>query len=164
MLWVSGIYAADFTLGTVNAQKVIDTVAEGKRANDQVKKLEEDKQKILRENKAKYDKAYEDYTKQSSVIKEDERIKKEEELQGQMMALQQQSMSFGKELQDKYMELLAPINEKIKDVAAEVAKKNSIDLVLGQDAGIIYYAANNIDLTDDIIKAYDKKYPVKKGK
>jgi len=55
--------------------------------------------------------------------------------------------------------LKTPILEKVKAVVDEVAKSADVDLVYEAATAPILFAKEEKDLTDDVIKTYNKKFP-----
>ena len=74
------------------------------------------------------------------------------------MALQQKTMGFQKEIQNQENELKKPILEKLKTVIDKISQQEKVSMTFEVSASPVVYAANKVDLTDKVIKAYDKKY------
>jgi len=55
--------------------------------------------------------------------------------------------------------LKTPILEKVKAVVDEVAKSADVDLVYEAATAPILFAKEEKDLTDEVIKTYNKKFP-----
>jgi outer membrane protein len=118
-----------------------------------------DKKAILKKDEDKIKKAQEDYKKQSMVLAEAARATKEQEIQSQMMALQNKTMEFQRDIQKMEQDLKKPILDKLRPIIDEVSKTNQVSLTFELSAAPIVYAEAKKDLTEDVIKAYDKKYP-----
>lgn len=148
-------------VGLVDIQKIITTIKEGKKVQKTLEKSFNDKKAILKKEEDKIKKAQEDYKKQSMVLADAARANKERELQEMMMKLQNKTMEFQREIQKMEQDLKKPILEKLRPVIDEVSKANKVDLTFELSAAPIVYAESKKDLTDDVIKAYDKKHPSK---
>ena len=46
-----------------------------------------------------------------------------------------------------------------KGIAKELAGKHGVDLVLIRDPATVLYTKASLDLTGDVIRMYDSKYP-----
>ena len=55
--------------------------------------------------------------------------------------------------------LKTPILERVKQVVDEVSKSADVDLVYEAATAPILYAKSEKDLTDEVVKAYNKKFP-----
>jgi outer membrane protein len=147
------------TVGKVDVQKVLITVNQGTAVRDQLKKSFDEKQKILKDEEDKIKKLQDDYAKKASVINEKEKAKKEREIQEKIVAIQQKTSTFQKEIQDMEQKLKTPILDRVKGVVDEVSKSSDVDFVYEAATAPILFAKSEKDLTDDVIKAYNKKFP-----
>lgn len=148
-------------VGLVDIQKIITSIKEGKSVQKTLEKSFNDKKAVLKKEEDKIKKAQEDYKKQSMVLAEAARANKERELQEMMMKLQNKTMEYQREIQKMEQDLKKPILDKLRPVIDEVSKANKVDLTFELSAAPIVYAETKKDLTDDVIKAYDKKHPGK---
>lgn len=146
-------------VGLVDIQKIITTIKEGKNVQKDLEKAFNDKKAILKKEEDKIKKTQEDYKKQSMVLAEAARATKEREIQEMMMALQNKTMQYQQEIQKMEQEKKKPILEKLRPIIDEVSKANEVALTFELSAAPIVYAEAKKDLTEDVIKAYDKKHP-----
>lgn len=147
------------SVGKIDVQKVLITVNQGVAVRDQLKKSFDEKQKVLKDEEDKIKKLQEDYSKKASVINDKEKSKKEREIQEKIIAIQQKTQSYQKEIQEMEQKLKTPILERVKTVVDEIAKSSDVDLVYEAATAPILYAKSEKDLTDEVIKAYNKKFP-----
>lgn len=149
------------TIGMVNMQQVISNIQEGKKINTRLEKEFKEKQSILKKDEGAIKKMQEDYQKQNLVLSDTAKAKKERDIQKEMMKFQQKTMKYQKEIQGLEEKLKKPIIEKLKGVIDQVSKSSKVDITLEISSSPILFAKDTKNLTEDIIKAYDKKYPVK---
>ncbi len=145
-------------VGLVDIQKIITTIKEGKSVQKQLEKAFTDKKVILKKDEDKIKKAQEDYKKQSMVLAEAARMNKEREIQESMMKLQSKTMEFQKDIQKMEQDMKKPILEKLRPIIDEISKANAVAMTFELSAAPIIYAESKKDITDEVIKAYDKKY------
>lgn len=148
-------------IGLVDIQKIITTIKEGKNVQKSLEKSFNDKKASLKKDEDKIKKAQEDYKKQSAVLADSARAAKERELQEMMMKLQNKTMEFQRDIQKMEQDLKKPILEKLRPIIDEVSKANAVAMTFELSAAPIVYAEAKKDLTEDVIKAYDKKHPGK---
>jgi outer membrane protein len=148
-------------VGLVDIQKVITNIKEGKGVQKTLEKSFNDKKTILKKDEDKIKKAQADYKKQSMVLAEAARMNKERELQEMMMGLQNKTMEYQREIQKMEADLKKPLLEKLRPIIDEVSKANAVAMTFELSAAPIVYAESKKDITDEVIKAYDKKYPGK---
>jgi len=145
-------------VGKVDIQRVLVTINEGKAVRDKLKKRFDEKQKIVKKEEAAIRKLQEDLKKQAMVLNDKAKAKKEKEIQMRFMKLQQQTMGFQKEIQSLENKYKKPILNKLRGIITEVSKKAGVDMTFESSTAPIVYAKNEKDLTDEIIKEYDKKF------
>lgn len=145
-------------VGLVDIQKVITSIKEGKAVQKNLEKSFNDKKVLLKKDEDKIKKAQEDYKKQSMVLAEAARMNKERELQEMMMGLQNKTMEYQREIQKMEADLKKPLLEKLRPIIDEVSKANAVAMTFELSAAPIVYAENKKDITEEVIKAYDKKH------
>ncbi|MAF76607.1 MAG: hypothetical protein CME63_13735 [Halobacteriovoraceae bacterium] len=147
--------AAAAKIAKVDVQKVLLSVKEGQKVRTTLKKKFDEKQEIIKKEEDKIKKLQEDYQKQSAVIDQKTKLKKEKEIQSRIMALQQKTMGFQKEIQNQENELKKPILEKVRKVIEKVSKDGNYDMVFEVTTSPIYVKEVD-DITSNVVKAYDK--------
>jgi outer membrane protein len=148
-------------VGKVDIQKVLITVDQGQKVRDKLKKIYEDKKKVIDTEQNKIKKMKEDFDKQSLVMNEKAKQEKERKIQEQIVELQQKSLAYQKEMQDMENNLKMPILENIRVAIDEVSKGAGVDMTFESSTAPVVYAKSEKDLTDDVIKLYNKKFPSK---
>jgi outer membrane protein len=152
---------ASTLVGLVDIQKVITSIKEGQSVQKNLEKSFNDKKAILQKEEEKIKKAQEDYKKQSMVLADAARANKERELQEMMMKLQNKTMEFQRDIQKMEQDMKKPILDRLRPIIDEVSKANQVAMTFELSAAPIVYAENKKDITEDVIKAYDKKHPGK---
>jgi outer membrane protein len=145
-------------IGLVDIQKVITSIKEGKAVQKSLEKAFNDKKALLKKDEDKIKKAQEDFKKQSMVLADQARMNKERELQEMMLKLQNKTMEYQREIQKMEQEKKKPILDKLRPIIDEVSKANEVAMTFELSAAPIVYAESKKDITEDVIKAYDKKH------
>tara|TARA_R110000868_G_scaffold298978_1_gene559197 strand:- start:7714 stop:8220 length:507 start_codon:yes stop_codon:yes gene_type:complete len=145
-------------LGKVDIQKVLLSVKQGQKVREELKKEFDKKQGTLQKEETTIRKMQEDFQKQGVVMNDKAKAKKEQEIQEKIIQLQQKSMSYQKEIQEMENKLKKPILDRVKEVIDTVSKTAAVDMTYESSTAPIVYAKDEKDLTDDVIKAYDKKF------
>jgi outer membrane protein len=146
------------TVGKVDIQRVLITIKEGKAVRDKLKSQFDEKQKFVKKEEAEIRKLQEDLKKQAMVLNDKAKAKKEKEIQMRFMKLQQQTMGYQKEIQELENKYKKPILNKLRGIITDVSKKAGVDMTFESSTAPIVYAKNEKDLTDEVIKEYDKKF------
>ena len=66
-------------------------------------------------------------------------------------------MDYGEELNKKKQSSEATIIKELRDVVEEIARKKGMTFVFEKSVGGLLYAPKDVDLTDEVIKAYDAR-------
>ncbi len=152
---------ASITVGIVNIQKIITTIKEGKVVHTTLEKSFNSKKKLIKAEEDKIRKMQEQFKKQDAVLSNKAKAKKSAEIAKKIQEVRAQMEKYQQEIRKQEGELKKPLLEKLKPVIDEVSKKEKVALTFEITASPIVYAENKIDLTDKVIKAYDKKYSKK---
>lgn len=149
-------HAAEIKIGYVDMQMAIQQTSDGKKAKknlEGIAKVKEDKLKKLEaELKTKGD----DFKKKASIYDEATKRKKQMELQKEFYDLQQLLGQSQQELRQKEEEALKPIVTIIRQQIDAIAKKDNYTIVLEKSENLVLFAKKEIDLTDAVVKAYEK--------
>jgi len=145
------VFAQAVKIGYVDVKKVYYKY-------DKAVKLEEafnkDVEKVSElENSIK--KMQSEYEQKKDIMKPEERIKKEAELKLKMQEYSTNLSEFKKKMDDKQKETEKIVEEIKKEVQA-YGEKSKYTLILSS-TGILYSGADVVDITDEIIKAMNKK-------
>lgn len=151
-------------VGTVDIQRILLSVEEGKKIRKKLEKSFNAKKKVLKKDEDKIKKAQDAFIKKKSLLSATAQDKKRKEIQEQIMKLQSKTAEFQRDIQEAEAKLKKPVLEKLKEIIDAVSAKNKVDFTFEASASPLVYAKNAKDLTEEVIKSYDKKYPVKKKK
>ena len=152
---------AAVTVGLVDVQKVLTSIKEGQSVMKTLEKSFNDKKSTLKKDEDKIKKAGEDLKKQSAVLSEQARLTKEREIQEQILKVQGKASDFQRDMQKMENDLKRPIIDRLRPIIQEVSKAAGVNMTFEQGSAPIIYAEAEKNLTEDVVKAYDKKYPVK---
>lgn len=146
---------AEDKVALVSLQKALNGVEEGKKAMATIKADFDAKQKQLETMKAELKKTRDDLEKQKSVLSQEALKAKADEMQGKFMELQQKAMQYEKELKDKENASVSKILASLKSIVGTVAKSKGYTMVYENSADVVLYSANAVDITADVIAAYN---------
>ena len=153
----SSIATAEVKIGYVDMQKAIQETPAGKKAKKELEDNFNKKKKDLEKMEADIKKKGEEFEKRSMAMNEDARGKKQNEIQGEMRKYQEMAAKSQMEIQKQERDLTQPIVLKLRANLEAIAKKESFTLVLEKNENGVMFAQKEIDLTDRLIKEFDKK-------
>lgn len=149
--------AAEVKIGYVDLQKAIQETSAGKKAKAELEKDFNKRKKDLEKMEADLKKMGEDLEKKAMVLSDDIRGKKQAEFQQEMMKYREAVSKNQLEIQKKERDLTLPIIKKLREVIEDIAKKDGYTMVLEKAEQSVLWAKQEADLTDDVVKAFEKK-------
>lgn len=149
--------AEEVKIGVVDMPKALQTVEAGRKAKAQLEKEVTAKKKALQDEDTAFKKAAEEFKKQSLVMSDDARAKKQAELQERFAKLQELQARSQMELQQKEAELVQPIVGKLRTIIQDVAKQKGYTIVLEKNENTVLFSQEKDDITTDVISQYNKQ-------
>jgi len=158
------LLAQDTKIVYLESQRILMESQAGKEAYKQLSSLKDQKASELekKQNKLKTmaDQLQAKSATMSASAREDLEAKYDKELKDYNRAVKDAQ----DELRRKEVEFLKPFSKDVDEVIKAYSEKNKIDIVLDKQSGVIAYADPKIDITSQIIAAFDKHNQEKKGK
>lgn len=152
---------ADVKLGYVDLKRAIELTGEGQAAKAKLK-AEVDKKKAefdLEQRKLREDSLLLD--RQSSAMSEEVKVQKMKELQGRIMQNAEKGQKLQAELLEREQMELKKIFDRMDPIVKAIAERDGLAMVFERtDSGLIY-APQSSDLTNELIRTYNDKHPVK---
>lgn len=153
--------AKDIKLGFVDLKRALEEVQEGVVAKAKLK-AEVDKKKAefeLEQRKLREDSLILD--RQSSAMSEEVRVQKMKELQARLMQNAEKGQKLQVELVEKERVELKKIFDRMDPIVKAIAERDGLAMVFERtDSGLVY-APPASDLTNELVRTYNEKHPVK---
>jgi outer membrane protein len=144
-----GAVAAELKIGIVDTNAVLSNSAEGKRAEEVIKKKAEDLGRPLGSKRQDIGRQLEDFQKQAGLMKEDARKRKAEELQKKMQDFDKQAADADQQLAKFRETTLAPLANKMTSALEALTKEEKLDLILDK-ATVVAIGNKSLDYTDKL--------------
>ncbi|OFZ22451.1 MAG: hypothetical protein A2X94_01265 [Bdellovibrionales bacterium GWB1_55_8] len=154
---VSSVQAAEVKIGLVDMQQALQNVELGKKAKAQLEKEFNAKKKKLQDEESSIKKMGEEFKKQSLVMNDEARAKKQGELQERIMKFQELTARSQSEIQQKEQELTRPIINRLRQIISELAKDKDYTVILEKNENTVLFSKEKDDLTDEIVSRFNKK-------
>jgi outer membrane protein len=153
--------AADFKVAVVDQQQIMERSKAGKRALDGLKEFSASRQRIVSADDEELKKLEDELKSQESTLSEAQKRDKQEQFRAKFEGYQKRLQDFNREIQGKQKELAEDFLKRIEQATAAVADRGGYSVVM--DKGnpntmrIVIYNSNVIDITDAVIKEFDKQ-------
>lgn len=159
-LAATSIQAAEFKMGVVDPQSVLEKSKAGKRALEGLKEYVSTRQKLLAKDEEDLRNYEKQLKEQAPKWTDAEKKEKEGQFRTKVQDFQKRAQEFNAELQKKQKELVDEYMKKISASTQVVAEKGGVSIVVDkgseQTVKIVIYNKDTIDLTEQVIKEFDK--------
>lgn len=149
-----------FKMGVVDPQAVLEKSKAGKKALDGLKEYVSTRQKLLSGDEEELRNTEKTLKEQAAKLSDTEKKEKETQFRTKVQEFQKRAQEFNQELQGKQKELVDEYMKKISSATKTVAEKGGFALVVDrgseQTVKIVIYSKDTIDLTDQVIKEFDR--------
>ena len=149
---------ADIKIGVVDLQRALNESEAGKRAKVDFKARVDKLEGQLKGQKEELDRMKDDLERKASVMREDERRKLATDFEKKRLDLKGKFEEAQGELQKKDQELTGQIIEGLTQVIKQIAESESYTMILELSSSGVLYHANSIDLTEQVLAAYNAKH------
>ncbi|MBI4402070.1 MAG: OmpH family outer membrane protein [Nitrospirae bacterium] len=159
----TGSLAAEaFKVGVIDQQVVLEKTKAGKKALESLKEFSASRQKIISADDEEMKKLENELRAQESGLSEAAKREKQELFRTKLENYQRRLQEFNREIQTKQKEMADEYLKKMNPVVAAVAEKAGCAAVLdkGSDTTlrIVLYHRDTVDLTDEVVKEFDRRY------
>ena len=149
-----------FKMGVVDPQAVLEKSKAGKKALDGLKEYVSTRQKLLSGDEEDLRNTEKTLKEQAAKFSDTEKKEKETQFRTKVQEFQKRAQEFNQELQGKQKELVDEYMKKISSATKVVAEKGGFALVVDkgseQTVKIVIYSKDTIDLTEQVIKEFDR--------
>lgn len=139
----------------VDMQRVLNETKAGRKARKRLEQSSAAKQKKFDKRRAEIEAG----AAKLRSLKGQQLAAAQEKLQQESMELQSMLMALEQELSQQHNKLLEQMYRNAQSIVAKLAKDKGLDLVLVRDQMTVIYAKDSLDITDEVVKIYDKKHP-----
>ena len=143
-------------IGYVDLQKALNLSTAGKEAKEKIKAKVQTYDAEVRQRQEELKKLKDDLEKQAMLLSEEARNAKERDYQQKVKDYQRFTKDIQETLQQTDADLTRKILESLLKVVQEVGKSEGYTIVLEKTESSIVYADESIDISDEVIKAFDK--------
>ena len=139
-------FAQKIKLGHFNSNELMQKMPEAKQAETQLQEYVADLQAEMELMNQEYNRLMQEYEAKKDQLTDLLKANKENEIKSVVERMQNFQRQSDVSVQEKQMELMNAIVEKIKAAVAEVASENGYTYIF-ESNGILWYAAESDDIT-----------------
>jgi outer membrane protein len=146
-------------LGYVDLRRAVDETDEGKAARASLKKDFDEKQKQLDVRRDDFEKAQQEFEKQAVVMSDQAKRDKAGELERKARELASLFQQLQTDLSKREGEAMRGIIDRMTGVVREIAEADGFTIVFERNDAGIMYAPASLDLTNELIRKYNARFP-----
>jgi outer membrane protein len=147
-------------IGLIDPARVLNDSNAGKKAKDSLAAFSKNRQALIEIEEKELRRMEEDFIKQASVLSPAAKSEREQVFRRRMAEYQQKAGELNREVQEKQKDVLEAFRDKVEAVAAKVAKRNGLQVVIDKGkGGPAIYGAEELDITNQVIEEFNKEYP-----
>ena len=143
----------------IDVQRVLARSAAGVAAREQLEREKGTMQKEMDGKRGELEKLRDEMEKKGALLTPEARREKQEQFERKRRDAARLADDFQKELEKKESGLLQKVLQDISGVIERVAKEKNYYLVVEKRGAGILYGATDADLTDEIIRQFDREAP-----
>jgi outer membrane protein len=149
-------------IGYIDVQRVLARSAAGVAAREQLEKERAGIQKEMDGRRQELEKLRDEIEKKGPLLTADARRDKQEQFERKRRDAARAADDYQKELEKKEAALLQKVLQEVGGVIERVGKERNYYLIIEKRNAGVLYAASEADLTDEVIRAYDREAGSKK--
>jgi outer membrane protein len=158
-LWVLGGWIGmaqadpEVKIGYVDIQRVIEASEKGKAFRDKLFQIRKQKEQILTGKQEEANRMRQDFQQKAFTLSERARLDKEQELRQKELEFRNLSETYRQEILLEGRKLQTIMFRDLSQIVAGIGEKGGFTVVLDKDT--LLWAPKSIDITDQVIKAYN---------
>src|SRR5215467_8945217 len=151
--------ASSARIAFIDVQRVLARSAAGVAAREQLEREKAGMQKEMDGKRQELEKLRDEIEKKGALLTPDARRDKQELFERKRRDAARLADDFQKELEKKESGLLQKVLQDVSGVIEQVAKEKNYYLVVEKRGAGVLYGSTDADLTDEIIRQYDRDAP-----
>lgn len=155
--WSVGATDDPVKIGFVDIEQVLATVDKGKAAREELERKSREAQGRLAPMAEQLETLQKEYQAKEFVMSEDAKRQKQLDIVELRNRVENKAKEEQSQLEIEQQRLVAPLLEKLESVIKQVGRDNHYSTILRLDAPSIVYHREALDVTDLVIKTFNRQ-------
>lgn len=151
-------------LGWMNLDAALLNTDEGKALYTDIQRFVEEKQREMDTMRKESDRLKSQLEVQGAKLSDEARMKLEEDIDAKDTSIQRFQQDTQKEIENRQIRLRNTIGRKMQPVIEKLAKEKGLSAILLFNQQRDAWVAQELNLTEEIVKAYNQAHPYGAGK
>ncbi len=148
-------------VGVLNMNVAVSETGEGKKGLQEIQTKYQARSQDLQKQQQEIQSLNDQLQRQSATLSDEERLRLTRQLDEKQKIFKRAQEDYQSDLQADEQDAVRRIGLKMDRIVKDYAQQNGFALVIeGGPQMPIYYAAPQVDLTEELVKRYDAAYPV----
>lgn len=160
----STLSAQDGKIVCIDTQSILSESDMGKETYKQLNSMKDQHEAKVNMMQYKLNRLRESIQVKSATISPAAKDDLEAQYERELMELNRYTQDTKDEMREAEAKLLNPWSKELDDIIKSYAEKNGIDLVLDKAKQVIVYSSTKMDITNQIMDLFNKRYKEKSGK
>jgi len=162
LLWgqATGSATAPLKFGVISFQEAISQTGEGKKAIADLQKKYQPRQQELQKLQQDIQAISDQLQKQATTLSDDENRRLNRELEDKQKLLKRSSEDFNADAGADRDDVFRRLSQKMVGLIREYGAQNGYGVIMDISQVPVAYVAQEVDITDEMVKRYDKANPV----
>jgi outer membrane protein len=160
-LALAGPARAQAKLGYVDMDRAVAEIGEARAARAELQKDQAQKQSTLDGRKAEIERLQVELQKQAMVLSDEQKLQQGQVIEAKVVEVQKLMLKLQKELAEAEEKAMTPILQRATGILREIAQADGLSAILDKRA--LVFAEPSLDVTNDLIRKYDAKFPAAKA-
>lgn len=149
--------AATNRIAYIDVQRVLARSVAGVAAREQLEREKAGMQKEMDGKRQELEKLRDELEKRGPLMTADARREKQETFERRRRDAARLADDFQKELEKKEQALLQKVLQEVSGVIERIGKERGYYLIVEKRGAVVLYASAEADLTEEVIRAYDRE-------
>ena len=163
LLGLAAPAVAQMRVGFVDLQRALNETQEGHRAKLRLKRMFNKRQRELDKMQKRIKRMEEDLKKQKGVLSDEAFAKRVEAYRKAFIELQSTYVQYQRDLTERETQETGRILKQMQEILAEIGQRDNYTSIVEVNEGGVFYYRKSLDLTNELIRLYDARHPVKGG-
>jgi outer membrane protein len=159
ILTLSIFVFSEVKIGVINAQEIMEKTKKGNQVQKKLENLQNAKRKQLQTKQQELEKLEKELN--SPALNADTRARKTRQVQDKRIELQRMVEDAQNEMRQESQKELFELQKEIMPLIQEIGRSKGFTLILDMTSSGIAYFDQSVDITAEVIKAVDAKFPGK---
>lgn len=153
MILPLGVFAQEAKVAIVNSNEIMGAMPEIKAMQTELEQMNNKYVEEMKTMESEFQKKYSDYVAQQDSLTENIKLKRMQELEDLRTRVENFSQVAQQDMQKKQQELLAPIQDKLRNAIKTVGDEKGYAYIIDNNPGIVLYTGNAAIDATPLVKA-----------